>query len=318
MTGAACEVPVTAFAHDPVMLREVLALVEGLSPRRIVDCTVGGGGHAQALLAAYPRARLLGIDRDGEAIAAAGERLAAFATRVELVHGCFSALREVVFDHDDALADLVLADLGVSSHQLDTPARGFSWRHDAPLDLRMDPTRGVSAAELIDRLDEPELALVLHRYGEERRARRVARALKQDRPRSTTELAALVRRLVPRAADGLEPATRTFQALRLAVNDELGELAALLAAVPDVLAEDGRVVLISFHSLEDRAVKQALAREAQGCVCPPRLPACACGHTPTLEVITRKPLRPRADEIARNARAQSARLRAARRLPRSA
>jgi 16S rRNA (cytosine1402-N4)-methyltransferase len=306
----------TSFTHEPVLLREVLALLAAPCPRTIVDCTVGGAGHAQALLAAFPRARLIGLDRDPEAIAAASERLASFGARARLVHARFSELRDVIAGLGIDSVDVILADLGVSSHQLDAAARGFSFRHDGPLDMRMDQSHGVPVAELLADLDLGQLARLLATLGEERRARRVARAILAERPTTTGALAALVRRVVSPDASGNDPATRTFQALRLFVNDELGELATLLAAAPDLLAEDGVLAVVSFHSLEDRAVKQAIQREVQGCICPPRLPACACGRVPTLRPLTKKPIRPRPDELLRNPRAQSARLRAARRLPR--
>lgn len=304
------------FGHEPVLLREVIAIVSAQSPRTIVDCTVGGGSHAVALLAAVPRARLIAIDRDPEAVVASRERLAVYGSRAVVTHGRFSELRDVIANFGVESVDAILADLGVSSHQLDSPERGFSLRANGPLDMRMDPSRGETAQALIEGQSEDELARLIATLGEERHARRVARTIKLERPTDTLALARLIRRVVPRQASGLDPATRTFQALRIAVNDELGELQSLLAAAPDLLAEDGVLAVVSFHSLEDRAVKTAFVREAKGCICPPRLPVCVCGRQPTLQPVTKKPIRPRADELLRNPRAESARLRAARRLPR--
>jgi 16S rRNA (cytosine1402-N4)-methyltransferase len=306
-----------SFVHEPVLLREVVALVAPARPRLIVDCTLGGAGHAQALLAACPDATLLGLDRDVEALEAAREKLAPFAPRAKLVHARFGALEAVLAEHALAKPDVVFADLGVSSHQLDTAERGFSFRSAGPLDMRMDTTSGATALEIINRLDEAELANAIFRLGEERQSRRVARAIVQARPTTTKALADAVRSVVRPSRDGLDPATRTFQALRLLVNEELEELAAWLAAVPRVLADGGLALAISFHSLEDRAVKEAFRQAARDCVCPPRLPVCACGHKAELELVTSKPVRPASDELAQNPRAASAKLRAARRLPRA-
>jgi 16S rRNA (cytosine1402-N4)-methyltransferase len=305
----------TSFAHTPVLLREVLELAAGVPARLIVDCTVGGGGHARALLEQQPGARLVGLDRDPAALAAAGATLAPFGDRVRLVHARFSELEAVLSSSALGAPDLVLADLGVSSHQLDARERGFSFRADGPLDMRMDPTAGESAAEVIAVMGEGELADAIYQLGEERHSRRVARAILAARPDTTGQLADVVRRVVPKSKDGIDPATRTFQALRMLVNRELDELATWLAAVPRVLAPGGVAMAISFHSLEDRAVKNAFRAAARDCVCPPELPACVCGGgRATLDVLTTKPLVARADEAAANPRARSAKLRAARRL----
>lgn len=305
----------TTFAHTPVLLREVLELAAPVPARLIVDCTVGGGGHARALLEQQPAARLLGLDRDPAALAAAYANLASFGDRVRLVHARFAELEACLADAALGAPDLVLADLGVSSHQLDAGERGFSFRADGPLDMRMDPTTGESAADLVARIGEGALADAIYQLGEERHSRRVARAILAARPATTAELAAAVRRVVPKSKDGIDPATRTFQALRMLVNGELDELAAWLAAIPRVLAEGGVAMAISFHSLEDRAVKSAFREAARACICPPELPACVCGgQRATLEVLTPRPLVARADEAAANPRARSAKLRAARRL----
>jgi 16S rRNA (cytosine1402-N4)-methyltransferase len=303
------------FVHEPVLLSQVLDLARAADPELIVDCTLGGAGHARALLAALPRARLIGIDRDPAAVAAASAALADVGARATVVHGRFSNVREALAG---SRCGFLLADLGVSSHQLDTPERGFSFRARGPLDMRMDNTSGPTAAEVIAEVDEGTLAAAIKEYGEERHAKRVARAVAHDRPTTTDELAAIVRRVVPRSKDGIDQATRTFQALRMLVNRELDEVRALLAVLPEILADNGVAAVISFHSLEDRAVKIALRDAQHGCVCPPSLPVCVCGFKPTLEVLTSKPMVASADEVRDNPRARSAKLRAARRLPRSA
>jgi len=306
----------TPFAHEAVLLHEVVAVVAAAAPRLIIDCTVGGGGHAQAMLDACPQAELIGLDRDAVAIAAATVALARFGARARLVHTPFSGLADVVGDLGGRLPDVVLVDLGVSSHQLDVASRGFSFRADGPLDMRMDTSQGQSAAELIASLGEDELADAIHTLGEERHARRVARAVSAARPQTTAALATLVRQVVRPAADGLDPATRTFQALRMLVNRELDELGIWLASVPRVLADGGVALAIAFHSLEDRAVKHAFREAARDCTCPRSFPVCVCAHRAELRVVTSKPVRPSDDEARANPRARSARLRVARRLPR--
>jgi 16S rRNA (cytosine1402-N4)-methyltransferase len=304
------------FAHVTVMRDEVLAALaqaqlEDADARVLVDATVGGGGHAAAVLEAFPDWRVLGLDRDAEAIAAAGARLLAFGARATLLQRRFGELAEVCAAVPGGRVGAVLADLGVSSFQLDQARRGFSFRAQGPLDMRMDAGSGQSALELLPTLDESTLAQIIRDLGEERYAKRVARAIFLHQPQDTLALAEVVRAVVPPSKDGLDPATRTFQALRMWVNDEQGELESLLAALPSVLADGGVAILISFHSLEDRAVKQSLRAAAKGCVCPPRLPMCACGRTPTLRLLSAKALRPSAAECARNPRARSAKLRAA-------
>lgn len=314
--------------HEPVLRDRVTALLATPDPGLVIDATVGAGGHARALLeASHPETTLLGIDRDADALAVADARLADWGERVALVHGAFD---EVLSDLEAVVADpgpvrAILLDLGVSSLQLDTPERGFSLRFDAPLDLRMDPSQGEPARALLERLDEPELTALLRDLGEERHARRIARALVRARPITTTgALAEVVAGAVPTPArhGPRHPATRTFQALRLAVN---GELERVRAALPPALARlaapdpaggrGGRLAVLAYHSLEDRPVKRALATAAQGCVCPPDLPVCGCGRTPTVRLLTRGAERPDDAEVARNPRARSARLRAAERLP---
>lgn len=312
----------SAFRHQPVLVQELLLQFEAARPEvgreigRIVDCTVGGGGHAKAVLDRFPRAHLIGLDRDVDAVAAARQSLAPFGDRVEIVHARFSELKQVLASRDIGLVDIVLVDLGVSSHQLDTPERGFSFRTAGPLDMRMDQSRGAPVWEIIAQLGERELANAIRRYGEERQALRVARAIRKVLPKTTEQLADVVRAVVRRDVSGIDAATRTFQALRMLANDELGELERWLEQVPSLLCDGGLVAAISFHSLEDRAVKQSFRRAARDCVCPPGLPVCACTQRAVLEVRTRRVVQASAEEMAANPRARSAKLRVARRLRR--
>ena len=300
-------------AHLPVLVGEV---VEWLRPRPgacLVDATVGLGGHAAALLAAAPGARLLGLDRDRAALARAAERLP--GERVVLRQARFSELAAVLAEFGWDGADAVLLDLGVSSLQLDDPARGFSFRVDAPLDMRMDAGSDPSAAEIVNQWPERELARILAAFGEEPRARALARAIARARPlRTTGELARVIGGVLGRGRPGLHPATRSFQAIRMAVNDELGELERFLADGYRVLRPRGRLAVLAYHSLEDRRVKDAFRRWAADCLCPPRIPRCLCGWSAKVRLLTRRPLRPSAREVARNPRARSARLRIVERL----
>jgi 16S rRNA (cytosine1402-N4)-methyltransferase len=301
-----------------VLVAETVAL---LAPERgglFVDATVGLGGHAAAILAAGPRAELVGLDRDGEALAVAAGRLASFGGRVRLAQASFGQLASVLAELaiSGGLAG-VLADLGVSSLQLDAPERGFSFRHDGPLDMRMG-LADTTAADLVREASEGELEKIFREYGEERHARRIARAIVRERERgailSTGQLKALIDRVKGgRQREGrIDAATLVFQALRIAVNDELANLERLIAEAVSLLAVDGRLVVISYHSLEDRIVKTSLRQLAQGEVDP--VTGRSRSETQLIEVLTRKPLRPSADEVALNPRARSARLRAARRL----
>jgi len=300
-------------AHVAVLVGEV---VEWLRPRPgacLVDATVGLGGHAAALLAAAPGARLLGLDRDRAALARAAERLP--GERVVLRQARFSELAAVLAELGWDGADAVLLDLGVSSLQLDDPARGFSFRVDAPLDMRMDAGSDPSAAEIVNQWSERELARILAAYGEEPRARALARAIARARPlRTTGELARVIGGVLGRGRPGLHPATRSFQAIRMAVNDELGELERFLADGYRVLRPRGRLAVLAYHSLEDRRVKDAFRRWAADCLCPPGIPRCLCGWSAKVRLLTRRPLRPSAREVARNPRARSARLRIVERL----
>lgn len=300
--------------HVPVLYQEVLSFLDASRGGVFIDATVGGGGHAAGILAqAGARARLLGIDRDPAALEEAGRRLAPYGQRVALRHGSFARLAELA--EGFVPADGILFDLGLSSAQLADPLRGFSFSHDGPLDMRFDPTAGgPTAADLVNGLPVKELTQLLYRYGEERQARRIAEAIAAARPlTSTAELARLIEEAVGKR-ERIHPATRTFQALRIAVNDELAMIEAALPQALDILAPGGRLVVISFHSLEDRLVKRFLQRESRDCLCPPEAPLCTCGHTARLRLLTRKAVRPSEGETAANPRARSARLRAAQKI----
>ncbi len=303
--------------HVPVLKEEVVAHLAPRPGGRYIDATVGAGGHAEAILErSAPDGRLLGIDRDPSALEVAGERLSRFGRRVTLVHGSFRELGRLARAHTFTGVDGILFDLGYSSLQLEDPRRGFSFHAEGPLDMRFDPEAPVTAADLVNKLPEEELARLIARYGEERFARRIARAIVRHRPIHTArELGELIARVVGRRRGvRLHPATRTFQALRIAVNDELNALEAALPQAIALLRPGGRLAVISFHSLEDRLVKHVFRREATDCLCPPHVLVCQCGHRASLRVITRKPITPSNEEVRRNPRARSAKLRVAERL----
>jgi 16S rRNA (cytosine1402-N4)-methyltransferase len=300
------------------MPHEVLEFLEPHAGGIYLDGTLGGGGHARLILEAAPAARLIGIDRDPAAIARATEILAPWSGQISLHQQTFDCAAEVVAGLGVEGLDGMLLDLGVSSHQLDTADRGFSFRFDAPLDMRMNPQEGLTAADLVNGLAESQLAEIFFRYGEERYARRIARnivAQRVERPfLRTFELAELVRRCVPKTKSlRIDPATRVFQALRIAVNAELEQVEKGVTQGIRLLKPGGRLVVISFHSLEDRIVKQIFRQAATACVCPPRMPVCRCGRTPDVELLTRKGLKAQETEIEFNPRSRSAVLRAVRR-----
>jgi 16S rRNA (cytosine1402-N4)-methyltransferase len=283
-----------------------------------IDCTLGQAGHARQILERItPGGRLLGIDRDPAAVESARASLKEFGEAATVVHAKFSELGEVAPARGFAPADMVLFDFGLSSTQIDDPGRGFSFRADGPLDMRMDPSSELTAARVVNEPGEAELERILRDYGEERWARRIAQFIVARRPlRTTRDLAAAVEAAVPRRAwpRDIHVATRTFQAIRIAVNDELGEISSGLRAALSTLKPGGRMATISFHSLEDRLVKSFFNVESKDCICPPQQPVCTCGHRATLRIVTRHPLRPSDQEVAANPRARSARLRVAERL----
>lgn len=303
----------TTEQHLPVLLAEVLAGLAVTSGGTYIDGTVGGGGHAAALLeASAPDGRLLGLDRDPQAVTRAQARLQPFGSRARLIHESYAALEATAHREGFSPADGVLLDLGFSSYQVDDPQRGFAFRHEGPLDMRFDPTAGgPTAAELVNDLPESELAALLWRYGEEPRSRAIARAIVAARPiHSTAQLAGVIVAATGRTISrSLHPATRSFQALRIAVNGELEALETALPQAVNVLRAGGRLAVITFHSLEDRSVKRFFQQGVHPCTCPPEAPVCTCGRQPTLRLITRKPLTPGAAELAANPRSRSAKLR---------
>ncbi|HEX9700318.1 MAG TPA: 16S rRNA (cytosine(1402)-N(4))-methyltransferase RsmH [Acidobacteriota bacterium] len=299
--------------HRPVMVDEVLDYLEA-SGGLVIDATVGGGGHSAAILAACPDCMVIGLDRDSETLDVARRRLEPWKSRVELLNADYRNLPQLAFERRWWPVRGIVADLGVSSLQLDSAERGFSFRRSGPLDMRMDRTRALTAADLIHELDADELASILRRYGEERYAGPIARAIVAARGRSrlrtTDQLAEVVSAAVPRAPAHIHAATRTFQALRIAVNDELSGLYEFAIGATRLLAPGGRLVVITFHSLEDRLVKQAFQYLASDCVCPPKLPRCACNKFTEVEILTKRPLRPGPNEVEVNPRSRSAHLRA--------
>jgi len=304
-------VSAATFDHRPVMVDEIVTVFGTVPPGTVLDATLGGGGHAEALLDRYPHLSVLGLDRDAQAIDAARQRLGRFGKRVTTVHSRFDRLIEVLADSGVESLAGALFDLGVSSPQLDHAERGFSYRNEGPLDMRMDPRTGPSAADVVNSYDEADLARVIRDYGDERFARRIARAIVAARPiTTTTSLAATVAAAIPAATrrTGGHPAKRTFQALRIEVNSELDQLPGSLDRAIDATAPRGRVAVLTYHSGEDRIVKQRFSEAVTGaCTCPPGLP-CVCGATPTVRRV-RVPRTPSDEQATSNRRARSARLR---------
>ena len=306
--------------HESVMKNEVLHYLNVHMEGVIVDGTLGDGGHTEFILKnTAPEVRVFAIDRDRSAIERAKKRLSPFRDRVTLTHGNLGDLKSLAAQHGITRIVGLLMDLGVSSPQLDTPERGFSIQHDGPLDMRMNPSQKTSAADLLKELSDAELAAIIKNFGEERYSKRIVRAIRKEqaeRPITTTgQLSRIVARVVtsPRHTR-IHPATRTFQALRIAVNDELEQLKLALQGVIGLLNSTARLVVISFHSLEDRIVKTFFRDEQKGCSCPPKIPMCICGRTQTLKILTRKPIVPSEEEVARNPRSISAKLRVAERI----
>ncbi|TMD98293.1 MAG: 16S rRNA (cytosine(1402)-N(4))-methyltransferase RsmH [Chloroflexi bacterium] len=304
--------------HIPALSQEVIELLQPQEGAVAIDCTLGQAGHARQILERItPGGRLLGIDRDPSAVRAARDSLAPFGPSVTAVHAKFSELGETASSNGFVPADVILFDFGLSSTQIDDPARGFSFRADGPLDMRMDPSSTLTAATIVNDRDEAEIERILRELGEERWARRIAQFIVARRPlRTTRDLASAVEAAIPRRAwpRDIHVATRTFQGLRIAVNDELGEIETGLRAALSTLKPGGRMATISFHSLEDRLVKSFFNVESKDCICPPQQPVCTCGHRATLRIVTRHPVRPSDGEVAANARARSARLRVAEKL----
>ena len=307
-----------AFTHQPVMVEEVTELFGPVPPGTVVDATVGGAGHAEALLERHDHLRLVGLDRDVDAVAAASRRLERFGTRARVVHARFDRLAGLVADLGLGPLSGVLFDLGVSSPQLDRVDRGFSYRSDAPLDMRMDRTQDLTAATVVNEYDERRLVRLLRDHGDEPHAPRIARAIVRHRPLATTDqLAEVVRAAIPAAArrHGGHPARRSFQAIRIEVNGELDVLPPALDAAIDATLPGGRVAVLAYHSGEDRLVKEHFRRAVTGgCTCPPRLP-CVCGARPRGRLVHRASRPARPAELAANRRAESARLRALELLP---
>ena len=314
--------------HVPVMMTEVLAYLQPRPGGHYIDGTLGGGGHTAAILAqSAPDGKVLGIDTDIQALQRVKQHLFESVSngRLVLAHGNFAELARIVNEAGFASIQGVLLDLGFSSHQMDNPQRGFAFSADGPLDMRLDQSQAVSAADLINGASEQALADIFWRYGEEKRSRQIARRIVSERAKgaitSTVRLAELIAAGVPYKYGAIHPATRAFQALRIAVNHELEGLETVLPQIVDILSatetdeggrrEAGRMVIISFHSLEDRIVKEFMRREATDCICPPGIPVCVCGHKARLRLLTRKPAVPTTEEVIANPRARSAKLRAA-------
>lgn len=307
--------------HRPVLLGETIGFLQPSEGGLFIDGTLGLGGHSEAILEASPDTSVIGLDRDREALRWATKRLARFGARFRAVHADFRDIRRVLEEAGVEEVRGVMVDLGVSSLQFDSEMRGFSFRHDAPLDMRMDSESDEeTAAELLATLPEEEMARIIYEYGEERHSRRIARWIVERRERgepiqTTKELAELVARAVKaRKSDRIHPATRTFQALRIAVNRELEGLDKFIETAIDLLEEGGRFCAISFHSLEDRIVKRTLRRLSGHCECDRRVPVCTCGARRAVEILTRRPVTPSEGEVGENPRARSAKLRACRRL----
>jgi 16S rRNA (cytosine1402-N4)-methyltransferase len=309
------------FEHRTVLLDRTIEYLKVVPDGVYVDCTLGGGGHSLEILKRLgERGRLIGIDRDQNAIKAAGERLASFSDKAVLVHGNFKDIRRIVHGIGITAVDGVVMDLGVSSHQLDRRERGFSYMQDAPLDMRMDRQQSLTAMEVVNTYSEADLARVISGYGEERWARRIAAFIVREREKAliktTGQLVDIIKAAIPASArrKGPHPAKRTFQALRIEVNDELGILERAVKDGVDLLKSGGRICVITFHSLEDRKIKNIFRELENPCTCPPKAPACVCGKKPVIRVVTRKPVVPDKEEIQQNPRARSAGLRVAEKL----
>ena len=302
--------------HRPVLYQETIQYLTAKHAKRFLDCTAGAGGHSEGLLCeSSPDSELIALDLDPTAIALSQERLKPFGNRAKVIKASYLEARQVLQAQGWNGVDGILMDLGVSSMQFDQAERGFSFRFDAPLDMRFDPHKGQSAADLVNSLSESDLAQIIWEYGEEKFSRRIARAIVQARPLYTTfELADLVRKAVGKTREQQDPATRTFQALRIAVNDELNVISQAVPSLIELLQTNGRIAIISFHSLEDRIVKNVFRQESTDCICPPEKLICDCGHVATVKVLTKRPITASEDELQTNPRSRSARLRIAQKL----
>ena len=302
--------------HISVLAEETIKALAVQPGGRYIDCTLGGGGHAAAILEhSSPGGQLLGIDADREAFKVAGARLAAYSDSTLLVNENFINLEAICYKHDFSPVHGILFDLGLSSLQLNGNGRGFSFQHEAPLDMRLNPNQELTAADIINTYPETELAHLIKAYGEEGYSRQIARRIMQERPINTSlQLARVIERVIGRKRSRIHPATRTFQALRIAVNQELEHLESALRQAINLLGFEGRLIVISYHSLEDRIVKQFMQREAKDCICPPNTPSCICGHTASLRLINKRVITPSPAEVQTNPRSRSARLRAVERI----
>jgi 16S rRNA (cytosine1402-N4)-methyltransferase len=311
--GAVAGSPGDHFPHQPVLYHEVLDALAPKPGKDYLDGTLGAAGHAEGILkASAPNGRLLGLDLDLEALAIARQRLFDFSDRTVIRQASYHQASEILNEIGWQKVDGILLDLGVSSMQIDRPSRGFSFMEEGPLDMRFDQSGGASAADLVNNLNEAALADIIWKFGDERYARRIARAIVASRPITTTQdLVAVVQGAVPGYSSQIHPATRTFQALRIATNRELEILSTSLPRLLDCLEIGGRIAIISFHSLEDRIVKRYFKKESRDCICPPKQPVCTCGHAASLRMITKKPIWASDEEINNNPRSRSARLRIA-------
>ncbi len=305
-----------ASAHIPVLAEEAIKALAVQPGGRYIDCTLGGGGHAAAILEhSSPGGQLLGIDADPEAIEVAKQRLEAYSDSTLIINENFVNLEAICYKYDFLPVHGILFDLGLSSLQLNSNGRGFSFQHRAPLDMRLNPNQELTAADIVNNYAETQLAHLIKIYGEESYSRQIARRIVQERPIKTTlELVQTIERVVKKRRSKIHPATKTFQALRIAVNQELEHLELALRQAVNLLGFEGRLVVISYHSLEDRIVKQFTQREAKDCICPPGTPTCVCGHTASLRLVNKRVITPSPAEIEINPRSRSARLRAAERL----
>jgi 16S rRNA (cytosine1402-N4)-methyltransferase len=302
--------------HIPVLVKETLEVLAVQPGGRYIDCTLGAGGHAAAILeGSSPGGQLLGIDADPEAIEIARARLEAYSGSTLLINENFANLQAICLKYDFFPVHGILFDMGLSSLQLNSNGRGFSFQHDAPLDMRLDPSQEVTAADIINTSSEVELAHLIREYGEEGYSRQIARHIVQERPINTTlQLARTIERAIGGRRGKIHPATKTFQALRIVVNQELEHLEVALKQAINLLGFKGRLVVISYHSLEDRIVKQFMQQESRDCICPPGIPTCVCGHTAGLRLVNKKVIAPSLVEVQVNPRSRSAKLRAAERI----